>query len=129
MPMFDDRTALVTFQATNWSGWERESYSIVTSAKLRVTKGMTLTPVTLGFKAADHGEIKCLSYEVMIERIVEDRVLFAYRNLVPENLDGTINLTAPQSGKFILRPGNVMKLATATMDAGTGVTVTLDEIR
>jgi len=38
MPMFDDRTALVTFQATNWSGWERESYSIVTSAQLKVTK-------------------------------------------------------------------------------------------
>jgi hypothetical protein len=129
MPIFDDRTALVTFQATNWSGWERESYSIVTSAQLKVTKGMALTPVTLGFKAADYEQIQCLFYEVLVERIVEDRVLFGYRNVVIENPDGTMNLSAPQSGRFILRPGESMRLCTPTMDAGTSVMVTLNEIR
>jgi hypothetical protein len=64
-----------------------------------------------------------------VERIVEDRVGFAYRNLVIENPNGTINLTAPQTGRFILRRGETMKLATATMDAGTSVKLTLDEIR
>ena len=126
MAMFNDRTALVTFQATSWSGWDRESYPIVTSAKLKVTKGAALTPVTLGFKASE--EVTCLFYEVLVERIVEDRVLFAFRNVVIENPDGTINLSGPQTGKFILRRGETMKLATPTMDAGTSVTVTLEEI-
>jgi hypothetical protein len=128
MPMFEDRTAVVTFQATSWSGWERESYSIVTSAQLKVTKGVTLTPVTLGFKAADYEEVKCLFYEVEVERIVEDRILFGYRNVVIKNPDGTVNLSAPQTGKFILRLRETMKLATPTMDAGINVMVTLDEI-
>ena len=44
MPMFEDRTAVVTFQASSWSGWDRDGYSIVTSAQLKVTKGMALTP-------------------------------------------------------------------------------------
>jgi len=128
MTMFDDRTALVTFQATNWSGWVEDSYSIVTSAKLRVAKGRALTPVTLGKNKSDYAEVECLYYEVLVERIVEDRVGFAYRNLVIENPDGTVNLSAPNSGRFILRVGESMKLATPTMDAGTSVKVTLDEI-
>jgi hypothetical protein len=128
MAMFDDRTALVTFQATSWSGWDSDGYSIVTSAQLRVTKGRALNPETLGKSRSDYAELECLFYEVLVERIVEDRVGFAYRNLVIDNPDGTINLSAPNSGKFILRRGETMKLSTPTMDAGTGVTVTLDEI-
>jgi len=123
-----DRTALVTFQATAWSGWAEDGYSIVTSAKLRVAKGKALTPETLGKRRSDYAEVGSLFYEVVVERIVEDRVGFAYRNLVIDNLDGTINLSAPNSGRFILRRGETMKLSTPTMDAGTGVTVTLDEI-
>jgi len=129
-----DRRALVTFQTTSWSGWvepgpEGDGYSIVTSAQLWVKKGRALNPETLGRKKSDSAEVQCLFYEVLVERIVEDRVGFAYRNLVIRNVDGTVNLSATPSGRFILRPGNSMMLATATMDAGTGVTVTLDEIR
>lgn len=129
MPMFEDRTALVTLQDTAWSGWDPDGYSIVTSAQLRVAKGRALSPETLGKKKSDYAEIQCLFYEVVVERIVEDRVLFSYRNLVLTNPDGTVNLSAPQSGKFILHPGECSKLSTPTMDAGTSVTVTLDDIR
>jgi hypothetical protein len=66
---------------------------------------------------------------VLVERIVQDRVGFVYRNLITRNLNGTLNLSAPRSGRFVLQPGNSMMLATATLDAGTSVTVTLDEIR
>jgi hypothetical protein len=65
---------------------------------------------------------------VLVETIIEDRVGFAYRNL-GKNPDGTVNLSTPQSGRFILRPGNSRKLATPTMDSGTFVSVTLDQIR
>jgi hypothetical protein len=123
-----DRRALVTFQATSWSGWDREGYSIVTSAQLKVTKGMALNPTTLGFRKEAYDEIPSLFYEVRVERIVVDRVLFEYRNVVVANPDGTINLSAPNTGKFILRSGETMKLSTPTMDAGTSIAVTLDEI-
>jgi hypothetical protein len=126
--MFEDRTALVTFQATSWSGWDRDGYSIVTSAQLRVTKGKALNPETLGKNKSDYAEVESLSYEVLVERIVEDRVGFAFRNLVIKNPDSTINLSAPSTGRFTLRPGNSMDLGTPTIDAGTSVKVTLDEI-
>jgi hypothetical protein len=128
MSMFEDRKALVTLRATAWSGWDQDGYSIVTSAQLRVKKGKYLNPETLGQKRSDYAEVECLFYEVLVETIVEDRVAFAYRNLVIKNPDGTVNLTAPNSGRFTLRPGNSMSLATPTMDAGTSVMLTLDEI-
>jgi len=126
--MNEERAALVTFKATAWSGWSSENYSIVTSAQLKVAKGTVLSPRTLGFKKTDHDETGSFSYEFKVERIVDDRVQFEYRNVVVKNPDGTINLTAPTTGRFILRRGETMKLSTPTMDAGIGVTVTLDEI-
>jgi hypothetical protein len=128
MSMFEDRTALVTLQDTAWSGRDPDGYSIVTSAKLRVAKGRTLTPETLGKRKSDYADVAFLFYEILIERIVEDRVLFAYKNLVLTNPDGTVNLTAPNSGRFILNPAESIQLSTPTMDAGTSVTVTLHEI-
>ncbi len=123
-----DRTALVTFQATSWSGWDRDGYSIVTSAQLRVTKGKALSPETLGKSRSDYAGIESLFYEVLVERIVERRVGFAFRNLVIKNPDGTINLSAPTTGRFILQLGNSVDLCTPTMDAGISVKITLDEI-
>jgi|SRR5580658_5622663 hypothetical protein len=123
-----EKMALITFQDTVWSG-EHDGYSIVTSAQLWVEKGKVLTPETLGKSKANYTEVECLFYEVQVERIVVDRVGFAYRKLVIKNANGTVNLSAPQSGMFILRPGNSTTLATPTLDAGTSVTVSLDEIR
>jgi hypothetical protein len=125
---------LVTFQTTSWSGWVRpgpegDGYSIVTSAQLWVEKGRALNPETLGGKKSDYAEAQSLFYEVLVERIVQDRVGFVYRNLITKNLNGTVNLSAPSWGRFILQPGNSMMLATGTLDVGTSVTVTLNEIR
>lgn len=128
MVMFENRTALVTLQETSWSGWGGDGYSIMTSATLRLKKGSALTPETLGKRKSDYAAVEFLFYEVLVERIVEDRVGFAYRDLVIENPDGTVNLTAPRTGKFILRRGESMKLDTPTMDMGTGVSVTLNDI-
>jgi hypothetical protein len=123
------KRALITLQATSWSGWDREGYSIVTSAQLWVEKGRTLNPETLGARKADYTKVSCLFYEVLVERIVEGKAGFAYRNLVIANPNGTVNLGGPTSGRFILQPGESMKLRSATMDMGTTVTVSLHEIR
>lgn len=122
------RRARVKFQTQVWMG-EHDGYSIMTSAELWVDKGRTLSPETLGESRSAYAQVQGLFYEVLVERIVEDRVGFAYRNLVIKNPNGTVNLSAPQSGTFILRSGMSAMLATPTLDAGTSVTVTLDEIR
>jgi hypothetical protein len=124
-----DRKALVTFSATAWSGWDPEGYSIVTSAQLKVTKGTALNPVTLGFLRADYDDNPSWFYEVLVERIVEGRVQFGFRNVVVNNPGGGINLSGPTTGTFILLWGETKKLSTPTTDAGICLAVTLDEIR
>jgi hypothetical protein len=122
------RRARVTFQTKVWMG-EHDGYSVVTSAEVWGDKGRALTPETLGGRKSDYAEFPCLFFEVVVESIVIDRVGFSYRNLVTENPDGTFNLSAPDSGRFILRPGSSKTLATPTLDGGPTVTVTLNEIR
>jgi hypothetical protein len=100
----------------------------VTSAQLRVAKGRALNSEILGKRRSDYAEVECLFYEVLVESIVEDRVGFAYRNLVVDNADGTVNLSTPSSGRFISRRGERTKLSTPTMDPGRVIAVTLDEI-
>jgi hypothetical protein len=120
--------ALVTFQSRSWKG-EHDGYAIVTSAQLWVDKGYIFTPETLGGRKSDYAGLPFLFYEVLVERMVEDRVGFGYRNLVIANPGGGLNLSAPNSGRFILRPGDKLDLGTPVMDAGTSLTLTLDEIR
>ncbi len=69
-----------------------------------------------------------MAYEVVVERIEAERVSFLYRRLVLTNDDGTINLTAPNTGRFTLGFGASRRLDTPTMDAGITVTVKLDDI-
>jgi hypothetical protein len=122
-----DRKAIITLKDIAWWG-ERDGYRIVTSAQLRVAKGRTLSPETLGKSKSGYTGVEFLFYEVEVERIVEDRVGFAYQRLVIANRDGSINLTAPNSGRFILRRGESVKLSTPVMDGGSSISVTLDDI-
>jgi hypothetical protein len=120
--------ALVTLQRTSWVG-EHDGYSIVTSAQLWTAKGKTLSPETLGGKRSEHAGVEALFYEVLVERIVQDRVGFAYSNLVIANPGGGLNLSGQRSGRFILRPGESVKLGTPVFDAGASLTLSLDQIR
>jgi hypothetical protein len=129
MATFMEHIVQVTFQATVWSGWNPDGYSIVTSAKLWAEKGRALGPATLGHSAPEGEAGGGMFYEVLVGSIVTDRVGFAYRGLVISNPDGTINLSAPSTGQFILRPGESKKLSTPTMDAGVSILVTVHEIR
>jgi hypothetical protein len=88
-----------------------------------------LSPETLGHSKSDYAGFTSMFYEFVVERIVNDVVVLAHRNLVVDNPGGGINLTAPTSGKFILRWGETKNLSTPTMDGGTSVSVTVNEMR
>jgi hypothetical protein len=84
--------------------------------------------VTLGDDRSDYKGVESMFFDVWPETIFGHKVIFCYRRLVIANPSGTVNLTAPNAGRFVLMPGQSMKLATPTMDAGVSVTVTLDQI-
>lgn len=120
--------ALVTMQSSSWVG-QHDGYCIVTSAQLWTAKGRVLTPETLGGKRSEYAGVESLFYEVLVERIVQDRAGFAYSNLVIANPGGGLNLSGQRSGRFILRPGESVKLGTPVFDAGASLTLSLDRIR
>jgi hypothetical protein len=47
---------------------------------------------------------------------------------VIENPNGTVSLFGPYSGRFVLQPGQSIKLATPTLDGGTHLFLRLDAI-
>ena len=61
--------------------------SAETTAQLKVGTGTALAPKTLGHQKQVYAQMASRFYEVLAERIVEDRVQFAYRNLVIDNPD------------------------------------------
>ena len=121
--------ALIELVETHWSGWVPGGASNSTSARVWAEEKTKMSPETFGQMKADYPDFADSFYELVVDRIVKDVVVFGYRNLVVENRDGTINLSAPQVDKFILRWGETKRLSTATMDAGTSVTVKVVEIR
>ena len=119
--------ALVTLQRTSWVG-ERDGYSIVTSAQFWTAKGKILTPETLGGNRSGYAGVEFKFFEVLVERIVQDRVGFAYSILAIANPGGGLNLSGEREGRFILRDGESVKLGTPVFDAGASLTLSLDQI-
>jgi len=128
MPIEPMLRALITMQSSSWVG-QHDGYHIVTTAQLWAAKGRVLTPETLGGKRSEYAGAESLFYEVMVERIVQDRAGFAYSNLVIANPGGGLNLSGQRSGRFILRPGESVKLGAPVFDAGASLTLSLDQIR
>ena len=120
-----NRKAVLTLEQTNWSGWHAGSIR-TWSRKLQALRGQALRPECLGL---GEGHNDAMSYEVLVELITETSVRCFYRRLLIKNSDGTINLMAPPQGRFVLHPGEHIKLSTPTMDSGTSVTITLDAIQ
>ncbi len=54
--------------------------------------------------------------------------MVTYSGVVMENSDGTIPLDAPRRGRCLIQIQHCMRLATATMDGGTLIALTLDRI-
>lgn len=123
-----DRKADITLQDEGWSGWVRDAVPVVHTARVTVAQGTVLSAATLHEERSGPEEVGSMSYEVTVERIDAERVGFLYRRLVISNPDGTINLTAPSTGRFVLGFGESTQLVTPTMDAGIHVSITLHEI-
>ena len=119
------RKAIITLEQKNWSGWDGGSVK-TWSRRLQALRGQALRPECLGL-GDDRRDP--MGYEVLVEVIAETYVRCFYQRLVIDNPDGTIDLTAVPHGRFVLHPGEHVKLSTPTMDAGTGVIITLDKIR
>ena len=90
------------------------------SVQLEVESGTKLTPTTVGIESA--------AYEISVDSVASDRIVVSYSGVVMENADGTVNLSAPRQGRCMIRIQHCMRLATATMDAGTSISLTLDRI-
>jgi hypothetical protein len=113
------RTANVTLVVKGWTGWTREQPPSK-SAQLAVQPGQKLTPALAGIESSH--------YEITIEFVGFNHILVTYSGVVLENSDGTINLRAPQQGRCIIHLQHSLRLATATLDGGTTLALSLDSI-
>src|ERR1035441_5603169 len=113
------RRAVVTITVKGWTGWTREQPQ-AKSQLLDVGRGTSLTPASVGIPSDP--------YEISVESIGFDRITVIYRGVVMENSNGTIPLDAPQLGRCMIQIRHCMRLATATMDGGTLIGLTLERI-
>jgi hypothetical protein len=111
--------ALFTIEIRPWSGWTPEQ-SHPTTLHVHARAGQKINPNTLG--------ITCGGFEITVESVEATQVVVTYRGVVMENSDGTIPLSAHPSGRQFLWLGRRLQLATPTMDAGTSIALTLDDI-
>jgi hypothetical protein len=87
---------------------------------LTVKAGDRLTPETVGIEGGN--------YLITVDTVSPERIVVTYNGMVTENPDGTIDLAAPQRGRCLIQIRHRMKLATATMDGGVKLSVTLERI-
>jgi hypothetical protein len=113
------RSAQVTIAVQGWTGWSVEQPQ-AKSVQLTVHRGQLLTPETVGIESA--------MYHISVDSIGPDFMMVTYHGLVMENPDHTINLSALQTGRCLIKIRHCMRLVTATMDGGTKVAVTLDSV-
>jgi hypothetical protein len=111
--------AVATIVVKGWSGWTKEQPE-AKSRQLEVAPGDKLTPATIGIESA--------GYEITVDSVGSDRIMVTYSGVVMQNADGTINLAAPRKGRCMIQVQHCMRLATATMDAGTSIALSLDRI-
>lgn len=111
--------ANLTITIGHWTGSER-AQPAPESRHFAGQPGETVTGRALGL-----GDD---SIEISVGSVSADAVALTYRGVVKENDNGTISFFAPRTGEWTLRPGGTLHLATATMDAGTRISVTLDAV-
>jgi len=123
-----ERNARLTLRLQGWTGWSRTqppAESVVVEAR----RGQVLGPAAFGIGGPDleaFGSV--FGCQIRLMTLLEDRAFFEYQRLVIKNADGSINLSAPAAGTFLLKPGQHVDLATPTMDGGLLLCVTLNSI-
>ncbi len=113
------RQARISVVVQTWSGWSREQPKPA-RFEFRAQPGQVISAQSVGHPDAQ--------YAIAIGGINALGVQLTYSGVVVRNADGTINLSAPQTGSLVLAVGKSLRLVTATMDAGTNIDVTLDSV-
>jgi hypothetical protein len=113
------KRALVTIVVKGWTGWTKDQPE-AQSRQLEVEAGYKLTPATVDLESAE--------YMISVDSVGPDQIIVTYSGVVMENADGTINLTAPRQGRCLIKIRHRLRLATATMDAGTSISLTLEAV-
>ena len=108
-----------TVEICGWTGWTPAQPEPATF-HVQARAAQKLNPNTLG--------IECAEFEITVNSVEAKEVIVTYRGVVMKNSDGTIPLDAHPSGRQFLWLGRRLHLATPTMDAGTSITLTLDDI-
>lgn len=123
-----ERSARLTLTLQGWTGWSREQPSPETIT-VEARRGQVLGASDFGMSGSDL-EIfqKIFGCRIRLMTLHDDRAVFEHQRLVIRNPSGTINLTAPSTGTFLLRPGQRIELATPTMDGGICLSVALESI-
>jgi hypothetical protein len=86
--------APITLHETKWSGWVRGGHTSTLSEQVRAEVRTILSPETVDHPRSRYAGAERWFYEVVIDRIVLNVVVFAYRNLVIADPCGGIDLTA-----------------------------------
>ncbi len=110
--------ATFRIEINNWTGWS-EHQPEPTTLRCSARRGEKL-PLSRAGAESDR-------YEVSVFYLGAGVVTLAYRGLVVMNRDGSINLGGPTDGTQTLRISECLQLGTPTMDAGTMITLTLDD--
>jgi hypothetical protein len=113
------KRALVTIVVKGWTGWTKDQPE-AKSRQLEVEAGDKFTPSTVGIESGE--------YTISVDSVGSDQIMVTYSGVVMENADGTINLTAPRQGRCLIKIRHRLRLTTATMDAGTSISLTLEAI-
>ena len=116
MPILPEK-ALLTVEVRGWTGWSRaQPKPAVRNVVARA--GERIDPEVLDIPGG--------GYEIVFLSMDWKEITLTYRGVVVTNHDGTINLSAPLTGRAVIKVNHSLKLATPTMDGGTVVTVTLN---
>ncbi|HUY95532.1 MAG TPA: hypothetical protein VMU71_09540 [Terracidiphilus sp.] len=123
-----ERIARLTLALQGWTGWSRRQPAPQTET-LEARCGQVLGPAEFGLGAPDAEAVsRVFGCQIRLMTLLGDRAIFEHQRLVVKNPDGTVNLSAPATGTFQLRPGQHIELATPTMDGGLNLTVALSAI-
>lgn len=123
-----ERIARLTLTLQGWTGWSREQPAPQT-VTVEARRGQVLGPAEFGFSGADADAVSSVfGCRIRLMTLLADRAVFEHQRLVVKNPNGTINLSAPATGQFQLRPGQHIELATPTMDGGLSLTVALSAL-
>lgn len=116
--------AKLCFIVQPWTGWTPEQPQDQTF-ELEILSGHTY-PITPKILQQPEGDD---FYNLTIIAIDTNQIKLGYKGLVIRDNNEGIDLNASREGEATLQVGQSLKFSTPTMDGGTNITITLNEIK